>query len=126
MSAEERACSINAKVCDAARARRKPFVAWDQLPEEKRQRLIAVAERLNLEYGAAGDPPSRGMHALEILCEDVVISQPVDMSEETIRAWAGRLASNICDAASICDAPSRGLPADEPEVEVIHGTAVRA
>lgn len=126
MTAEERARIIYAGYVNAARARRKPFVAWDQLPEEKRQRLIAAAERLALEYGAGGDPPSRGMHALEILCEDVVISQPVDMSEETIRAWAGGLASNICDAASICDAPSRGLPADEPEVEVIHGTADRA
>lgn len=53
------------KVCDAARARRKPFVAWDQLPDEKRQRLIAVAERLELEYAAAGDPPSRGLPADE-------------------------------------------------------------
>lgn len=78
MTAEERARSINAKVCDAARARRKPFTAWDQLPAAKREALIRAAERLELEYSAAGDPPSRG------------------------------------------------LPADEPVVEVVHGTTDRA
>lgn len=62
-AADTRARAIHAVVCDAARARSKPFTSWDQLPLEKRERLIAVAERLNLEYGAAGDPPSAGIPA---------------------------------------------------------------
>lgn len=44
-----------------AKARSKPWTAWDDLPAEKREALVSVAERLQLHYAAAGDAPSMGM-----------------------------------------------------------------
>jgi hypothetical protein len=60
MTDEERARAIYAGYCLVARARSKPHILWDQLPEEKRQRLISAAGRLRAEYATDIDPPSRG------------------------------------------------------------------
>lgn len=60
VTAEERARAMHDVIVRAAKARSKPWTAWDQLPVEKREALIRVAERLEREYAAAGDPPSHG------------------------------------------------------------------
>lgn len=61
MTAIDHAKAIHARYVNAAKARSKPWTAWDDLPAEKREALIRVAERLQLHYAAAGDAPSRGM-----------------------------------------------------------------
>lgn len=69
MTAEERARKMHSILVSAAKARSKPYVEWDAMPEEKRQRLIKAAERLEREYGTAGDPPSAGLPADEPVVE---------------------------------------------------------
>ena len=60
MTDEERARVICAAYVNAARARSKPYVPWEKLPEHKRQRLVTAAGRLRAEYAIDVDPPSRG------------------------------------------------------------------
>lgn len=61
MTAIDHAKAIHARYVNAARSRSKPWTAWEDLPAEKREALVRVAERLQREYAAAGDPSSRGM-----------------------------------------------------------------
>lgn len=61
MTAIDRAKAIHARYVNAAKARSKPWTTWEDMPAEKRERLISAAERLQLHYAAAGDAPSRGM-----------------------------------------------------------------
>lgn len=60
MTAIDHAKAIHARYVNAARARSKPWTAWEDLPAEKREALIRVAERLQRDYAAAGDAPSHG------------------------------------------------------------------
>lgn len=60
MTAVDHASAIYARYVAAARARNKPWTAWEDLPAEKRESLIRVAERLQMHYAAAGDAPSYG------------------------------------------------------------------
>ena len=46
--------------CNAAKAKSKPWVAWESLSPEKQTALIRVAVRARDEYAAAGDAPSYG------------------------------------------------------------------
>lgn len=59
MTSVDHARAIHARYVAAAKARSKPWTAWEDLPAEKREALIRVAERLQRHY-AAGDPPSYG------------------------------------------------------------------
>ncbi|MGL4442445.1 MAG: hypothetical protein ACRCU1_02390 [Alsobacter sp.] len=61
MSDEERARAMYQVVVNALKAKSKPWVAWEDLPQAKREKLTAAGVRLKAEYAAAGDPPSRGM-----------------------------------------------------------------
>lgn len=53
MTAIDYARAIHARYVNAARARSKPWTAWEDLPAEKREALIRVAERLQKAWTEA-------------------------------------------------------------------------
>jgi hypothetical protein len=60
MTDEELGRAMYAAGCNAAKAKSKPWTAWERLTPEKQAALIRVAVRARDEYAAAGDAPSYG------------------------------------------------------------------